>query len=139
MVNTIQCDIVSAEAEIFSGKATLVVAHGSLGDLGIALGHVPLLTNLSPGPVRVQKEDGNEEVFYVSGGFLEVQPTHIRVLADTALSAADIDEAAAKQAKAEAEQVIAGKKGEFDYDTVLVKLAEAAAQLRTVHQIRNKR
>lgn len=139
MANTIQCDIVSAEREIFSGQAELVVAHGSLGDLGIAPGHVALLTNLEPGPVRVYKENGEEEIFYVSGGFLEVQPSQVKVLADTALYGRDIDEAAAEAAVKSAEEVMAGKKGEFNYRTALVQLAEAAGQLRTLHQIRESK
>jgi len=105
MAMTVHCDIVSAEAEIFSGLVEMVVAHGNLGDLGIALGHAPLITDLKPGPIRLIKQNGETEVFYISGGFLEVQPNMIKVLADTVLRAADIDEAAAQTALKAAEKL----------------------------------
>ncbi|MGI9277075.1 MAG: F0F1 ATP synthase subunit epsilon [Endozoicomonas sp.] len=138
MTDTVHCDIVSAEEEIFSGVVEMVVATGSLGDLGIAPGHTPLLTDLSPGPIRLIKEDGEEEVFYISGGFLEVQPSQIKVLADTALRADDMDELAAEEAKKLAEQELTNKSGEFDYSRAATQLAEAAAQLRTLQAIRKK-
>lgn len=138
MTNTVHCDIVSAEEEIFSGQVEMVVATGSLGDLGIAPGHMPLLTDLNPGPIRLVKQDGEEEVFYISGGFLEVQPTQVKVLADTALRADDMDELAAEEAKKLAEQELANKSGEFDYSRAATQLAEAAAQLRTLQAIRKK-
>ena len=100
---TIHCDIVSAEASIFSGEVAMVFATGELGELGIAPRHAPLLTRLSPGQVRVQLPDGEEEFYYVSGGMLEIQPHVVTVLADTAARAHDLDEAAAAQAKEEAE------------------------------------
>ena len=106
MPMTIHCDIVSAEQEIFSGLAEMVVAAGSLGDLGIGYGHAPLLTDLKPGPVRVITQDGNEQVYYVSGGYLEVQPGVVSILADTALRADDMDEAAAIEAQKAAEQAL---------------------------------
>lgn len=89
MAMTVHCDIVSAEGEIFSGLVEMVIAHGALGDLGIALGHAPLITNLKPGPIRLIKQGGEAEVFYISGGFLEVQPNMVKVLADTVQRAAD--------------------------------------------------
>ncbi len=93
MAMTIHCDIASAEQEIFSGLAELVIATGSLGDLGVSYGHAPLLTDLKPGPVRVVKQGGEEEIYYVSGGFIEVQPSIVSILADTAIRAGDVDEA----------------------------------------------
>ena len=97
MAMTVHCDIVSAEGEIFSGLVEMVIAHGNLGDLGIAPGHAPLLTDLKPGPIRLIKQGGQAEVYYISGGFLEVQPNVVKVLADTVQRAADIDEAAAQE------------------------------------------
>lgn len=138
MAITVHCDIVSAEAEIFSGLVEMVVAHGALGDLGIAPGHAPLLTNLKPGPVRLIKQGGEQEVFYISGGFLEVQPSMVKVLADTVVRAGDVDEAAARQALEAAEKALQGKGAEFDYSSAAARLAEAAAQLRTVEQMRKK-
>jgi F-type H+-transporting ATPase subunit epsilon len=135
---TIHCDIVSAEEAIFSGLAELVVATGALGELGVSYGHAPLLTSLQPGPVRVKKQNGEEELYYVSGGYLEVQPGTITILADTALRADDIDEAAALEAQKEAEQALANQSGDFDYGRAASQLAAAAAQLRTIQQIRKK-
>ncbi len=111
MANTIQVDIVSAEGEIFSGAATMVFAPASMGEIGIAPRHAPLLTTLKPGEVRVQTPDGNEQYFYVGGGALEVQPHLVTVLADTALRAKDIDEAAALAAKQRAEEALQGQGG----------------------------
>lgn len=116
----------------------MLVATGSEGDLGILPGHTPLLTALKPGPVQIVREGGAEEIYYVSGGFLEVQPGSINILADTALRADDMDEAAALEAKKRAEQAFTNKKGEFDYGRAAVTLAEAAAQLRTLQAIRKK-
>ena len=138
MAITVHCDIVSAEAEIFSGLVEMVVAHGSLGDLGIALGHAPLITDLKPGPIRVIKQGGEAEVFYISGGFLEVQPNMVKVLADTVLRAADLDEVAAQQALKAAEKALHERGADFDYTAASSRLAEAAAQLRTLQQIRKK-
>jgi F-type H+-transporting ATPase subunit epsilon len=138
MAMTIHCDIVSAETEIFSGLVELLVAAGAEGDLGICYGHAPLLTSLQPGPVRIKKQGGEEEIYYVSGGFLEVQPHTITVLADTALRAGDMDEAAALEAKKEAMQALHNTSGELDYSRAAVQLAEAAAQLRTLQAIRKK-
>ncbi|MFL0797726.1 MAG: F0F1 ATP synthase subunit epsilon [Cellvibrionaceae bacterium] len=135
---TVHCDIVSAEEEIFSGLVEMLVAAGTEGDLGINYGHAPLLTALNPGPVRIIKQGGEEEVYYVSGGYLEVQPNVVNVLADTALRADDMDEAAALAAKKEAEQELANQTGEFEYSKAASQLAEAAAQLRTLQQLRRK-
>ena len=138
MSMTIHCDIVSAEEAIFSGLAEMVIATGALGDLGIGYGHAPLLTSLEPGPVRVITQNGEEEVYYVSGGFLEVQPGTISILADTAIRAHDIDEAAAAEAQKEAEHALANQSGDFDYGRAAAQLAAAAAQMRAIRQIRKK-
>ena len=136
MAMTMHCDIVSAEKSIFSGLVEMVVAAGSLGDLGIAPGHAPLLTALIPGPVKLILQNGEEEVFYVSGGFLEVQPGVVTLLSDMALRADDLDEAAAQQAVEDAERAIANQGAEFDYSIAAAQLAEAAAQLRALRKIR---
>lgn len=138
MAMTVHCDIVSAEGEIFSGLVEMVIAHGNLGDLGIAPGHAPLLTDLKPGPIRLIKQGGQAEVYYISGGFLEVQPNVVKVLADTVQRAADIDEAAAQEALKAAERALHEKGAEFDYGSAAAHLAEVAAQLRTVQQLRKK-
>lgn len=135
---TVHCDIVRAEGEIFSGLVEMVIAHGSLGDLGIALGHAPLITELKPGPIRLIKQGGEAEVFYISGGYLEVQPNMVKVLADTVQRAADLDEASAQEAVKAAEKALNEKGADFDYGAAAARLAEAAAQLRTVQQIRKK-
>ncbi len=136
MAMTMHCDIVSAEESIFSGLVEILVATGTLGDLGIAPGHAPLLTALIPGPVRVVLQDGSEQIYYVSGGFLEVQSGVVTVLADTALRADDVNEAAALQAIEDANDAIANKDSEFEYSRAATQLAEAAAQLRALRQIR---
>ncbi|MDX1734366.1 MAG: F0F1 ATP synthase subunit epsilon [Halioglobus sp.] len=139
MVMTIHCDIVSAEEEIFSGLIEMLVATGELGELGVSYGHAPLLTALVPGPVRVVPQGGGEEqVFYVSGGFLEVQPGIVSILADTAIRADDVDEAAAEEARREAEHALANQSGEFDYGRASAQLAEAAAQLATLRKLKNR-
>ena len=138
MAMTFHCDIVSAETEIFSGLVEMLVATGADGDLGICYGHAPLLTSLRPGPIRVKKQNGSEEIYYISGGFLEVQPSTTTVLADTALRAGDMDEAAALEAKKVAEQALSNQSGDIDYSRAAAQLAEAAAQLRTLQAIRKK-
>ncbi|HQQ73547.1 MAG TPA: F0F1 ATP synthase subunit epsilon [Pseudomonadales bacterium] len=138
MVMTVHCDIVSAEKAIFSGLVEQVVANGSLGDLGVQFGHAPLLTALKPGPVRVRRQGGEEEIYYVSGGYLEVQPNIVTILADVAVRADDMDEAAAETARQQAAQVFTNQSGELDYSRAAVQLAEAAAQLRAIQQLRKK-
>jgi F-type H+-transporting ATPase subunit epsilon len=135
---TIHCDIVSAEEEIFSGLVESLVATGEAGELGVNYGHAPLLTALIPGPVRIVLQGGEEQVFYVSGGYLEVQPGVVSILADTALRAHDIDEAAAEDARREAEQALANQSGEFDYGRASAQLAEAAAQLAALRKLKNR-
>lgn len=138
MAITVHCDIVSADESLFSGSVEMVVATGSLGELGITPGHAPLLSDLRPGPVRLVKENGEEEVYYLSGGYLEVQPGSIAILADTAVRAGDIDEAAAAEAIKTAEQAIANQSSEIEYSKAASMLAEATAQLRTVQTLRKK-
>ena len=138
MAITIHCDIVSADESLFSGAVEMIVATGSLGELGITPGHAPLLSDLRPGPVRLVKENGEEEVYYLSGGYLEVQPGSIAILADTAVRAGDIDEAAAAEAMKTAEQAIANQSSEIEYSKAASMLAEATAQLRTVQTLRKK-
>ncbi len=136
MAITFHCDIVSAETEIFSGSVELLVASATEGDVGICYGHAPLLTSLRPGPIRLRKLGGAEEVYYISGGYLEVQPHAVTVLANTALREGDMDESAALEAKRHAEQAIAS--GELDYARAAAQLAEAVAQLRTLQALRKK-
>ena len=138
MAMTIHCDIVSAEEAIFSGLVEMLVATGDVGELGVSYGHAPLLTSLKPGPVRIVKQGGDEEVYYVSGGFLEVQPGVVSILADTALRADDVDEAAAEEARKEAEHALANQSGDFDYGRASSQLAEAAAQLATLRKMKNR-
>ncbi|MAY40028.1 MULTISPECIES: F0F1 ATP synthase subunit epsilon [Spongiibacter] len=136
MAMTIHCDIVSAEEEIFSGRAKLIVANGIQGDLGVTYGHAPLLTSLEPGPVRIVMDSGEEQVYYVSGGYLEVQPNVVSILADTALRADDLDEAAALEAQKQAQQDMLNQSADIDYSRAAAQLAAATAQLRTLQQIR---
>lgn len=138
MAMTVHCDIVSAEEKIFSGLVEMVIATGRLGDLGITPGHAPLLTELSPGPVRLIMEGGEENIYYASGGFLEVQPHLITILADSALRAHDVSEAAALEAKKMAEQAMQDQSAEIDQAVAAAQLAEAVAKLRTLSQIRKK-
>lgn len=135
---SVHCDIVSAEESIYSGLVELVVAAGELGDLGITPGHAPLMTKLKPGPVRIIKQGGEEEVFYVSGGYLEAQPNIVTILSDSAERADDLDEAAALEAQKEAERQFANQAGDFDYSRAAAQLAEASARLRTIQQLRKK-
>jgi len=138
MATSVDCDIVSAEESIFEGKVEFISLTGTLGELGIYPGHTPLLSEVKPGPVRMRKESGEEDIFYVSGGFLEVQPHKITLMADTALRADDLNEAAAEEASRQAEQAMADQSSEFEYSRAAGQLAEAVAQLRTLRQIRQK-
>jgi len=133
---TIRCDIVSAEEEIFHGEAQLVVATGEEGELGIAPRHAALITRLKPGQVRVLLENGDEQFFYVSGGILEVQPNVVTVLADTALRAKDLDEAAARRAKEEAERALANRADALEVAQAQAQLAQAVAQLQALERLR---
>lgn len=138
MANSFTCNIVSAEASIFSGSVEQVIASGQMGDLGILPGHAPLLTELQPGPIRVIHDGGKEENFFVSGGFMEVQPDVVTILADAASRAGDLDEAAAEEARQQALKAFNEKSTELDYTRAAAELAEAVAQLRTIQQLRKK-
>jgi len=133
---TIHVDIVSAEGEIFTGEATMVFAPAIMGELGIAPRHAPLITTLKPGEVRVQLPSGEEQHIYVSGGALEVQPHVVTVLADTAIRAKDLDEAAALKAKQEAEEALADRSGKIELAEAQAELARAVAQLKAIEQLR---
>ncbi len=138
MAMTFHLNIVSAEAQIFSGLAEMIVANGKLGELGIYPGHTQLLTSLKPGIIRVQKQGGEEDAFYISGGILEVQSDVVTVLADTALRAIDLDEVAAMAAKERAEKMLEAKVSDIEYSKALAELAEASAQLRAIQKLRKK-
>ena len=138
MANTIQIDIVSAEEEIWSGEGTMVFAPAEMGEIGIAPQHAPLLTRLNPGEIRVQQESGEEQFFYVSGGMLEVQGHIVTVLSDTALRAADLDEAAALEAQRRAEQTLSDQTGELELAKAKAELIQAAAQIRAIQKLRGK-
>jgi F-type H+-transporting ATPase subunit epsilon len=137
MAMTFHVDVVSAEQAIFSGTAEMVFAPAELGELGITPRHAPLLTRLKPGSVRV-KTGADEQVFFVSGGILEIQPHRVTVLSDTALRARDIDEAAALEAKRRAEEALANRSEEIDVVRANAELLEAIARLRTLEQVRKK-
>ena len=134
--HTIHCDIVSAEGEIFSGPATMVFVPAEQGEIGIAPRHAPLLTLIKPGEVRVQTAGGEEQFFWVGGGALEIQPKRVPVLADTALRARDVDEAAALEAKRRAEEALAGQIDKIEQAEALAELARAAAQLKLLQKLR---
>ncbi|MFZ0219180.1 MAG: F0F1 ATP synthase subunit epsilon [Candidatus Aquirickettsiella sp.] len=138
MTKTMQIEIVSAEVSIFSGEATHVVAMGSLGELGIYPGHTQLLTALKPGQVRIVKPDGEDEILYISGGILEVQPKIITILADTAIRAVDLDELAAIEAKEHAERILSEKQADIDYAKATAELAQAVAQLQIISKLKKK-
>lgn len=133
---TVHLDVVSAEEMIFSGRVETIQVTGSEGELGIYPGHAPLITALNPGMVRLVKQHGHEEMIYIAGGMLEVQPGNVTVLADTAVRAEDLDEAAAKEAKRRAEEHIANASADFDYAEAAAQLAEAVAQLRLIQKMR---
>jgi F-type H+-transporting ATPase subunit epsilon len=135
-MSTIRCDIVSAEQEIFHGNVSMVIATGEMGELGIAPRHAPLITRLKPGQVRIKLENGDEQFFYVSGGILEVQPQVVTVLADTAVRAADLDEAQARKAKDEAERALANRTDAMEIADAQNQLAQAMAQLQALEHLR---
>ena len=135
-MTTIRCDIVSAEKQIFHGEATLVVATGEIGELGIAPRHAPLITRLKPGKVVVTQANGEVLDFAISGGILEVQPQVVTVLADTAIRAQDIDEAAVRKAKEEAERILANRNEAMDIAEAEARLVEAVVQLQALERLR---
>jgi len=136
MAMTIHVDIVSGEAEIFSGLAEMVFAPAVMGEVGILPGHAPLVTSLKPGEVRVRLPGGEEQSFYVSSGMLEVQPHVVTVLSDTAQRAGDLDEAAALEAQERAERMLADRQADFDEAQARAELAPAAAQLPAIRRLR---
>ncbi|AHB08017.1 MULTISPECIES: F0F1 ATP synthase subunit epsilon [Pandoraea] len=133
---TIHVDVVSAEEEIFSGKARFVALPGEAGELGILPGHTPLITRIKPGAVRIEDEAGNEDFVFVAGGILEVQPGTVTVLADTAIRGKDLDEAKAAEAKRRAEEALSNKESNIEYATAQAELAEAIAQLAAIQKLR---
>jgi len=136
MASTINVDIVSAEGEIYSGKAAMVFVPAVQGEIGIAPRHAPLLTTLKAGEVRVHTPDGQEEPFYVGGGILEIQPQRVTVLADTALRARDLDEAAAVAAKQRAEEALRNKTDEVSIAEAQAELLRALVQIRMLERLR---
>ena len=138
MSNSIHCDIVCAQEKIFSGEAAMLIASGVAGELGITPRHAPLMTTLKPGPVRVLLPDGEENMFFVGGGILEVMPHLVTVLADTAVRADDLDEAAARKAKAEAERQLKDYAGKMEIAEAQAKLAEAITQLEALERWRRR-
>jgi F-type H+-transporting ATPase subunit epsilon len=135
---TLHVDIVSAEAEIFSGTATMVFAPAEMGEVGVAPRHAPLVTRMKPGEVRVQTQEGKELSFFVSGGLLEVQPHIITVLADTAIRADHLDEAQAQEAKARAEKMLSDRSADIDYAKAQAELAQSIAQLAAIKKLRER-
>ena len=135
---TIHCDIVSAETAIFSGEVTSISLRGTIGELGIHPGHAPLLTGIAPGAVQLALPDGQNEVFFASGGFLEIQPGVVTILADMAQRAEDIDEAAAESARQNAERALAESAADFDFSLAAAQLAEAHARLRTIEELKKR-
>jgi F-type H+-transporting ATPase subunit epsilon len=135
---SIHVDIVSAEGEIYSGSAEMVFAPAEMGEVGIAPRHAPFITKLNQGEVRVKVSEEEQYPFYISGGLLEVQPHIVTILADTAIRAKDIDEAAALEAKAKAEEALKDKTGKIDYAAAQARLAEAMMQLRTLDRLRKR-
>ena len=140
MAKTFHVDIVSAEQSIYSGEATMVIAPGAGGELGILPEHVPLLTRIKPGTVRIQAADGGEEeVIYVSGGMMEVQPDRVTVLADTSVRAHDLDEAKAMEAERLAKDALVNQTGAMEVAQAQAELAEAAAQIAAIRKLRSRR
>ena len=135
---SVHCNIISAEEEIFSGLVQSVTATGAEGELGVQYGHAALLTPLKPGPLRILKQNGDEDLVFVSGGFLEVQPHLITVLADTAIRAEDINEASAEAARKAAEAQMANQSDELNYSKAASEMAEASAQLLTLEKLRRR-
>lgn len=141
MAMTTHCDIVSAEGEIFSGRVELLVAPAEHGEIGVLPNHAPLLTSIEPGPIKIVKQGGEEELLYVSGGFLEIQPDLVTVLADTITRADDLDLEAAERAREQAKQELlaGGSDEDTDYQLASARLAEAVAQIRVLSQLRRGR
>jgi F-type H+-transporting ATPase subunit epsilon len=139
MAKKLHVDIVSAEQQIFSGEAEMVIAPGEAGELGILPEHAPLLTRIKPGTVRIQSAGVDEEVIYVSGGMMEVQPDRVTVLADTSVRAHDLDEAKAMEAERLAKEALTNRTGKMEYAKALSELAEASAQIAAIRKLRKGR
>jgi len=139
MAMTMHVNIVSAEREIYSGTVTQVFAPAIMGEVGVMPRHAPMLSTLKPGVVRVISQHGEEQVFFVSGGILEIQPHMVTILSDTAMRAGDIDEASALEAKARAEATMKGKASGMDYAKAKAELLEAVAQIKTLKDLRKKK
>lgn len=138
MSMTLHVDIVSVESQIYSGLASFLAVTGVAGELGIYPGHTPLLTMLKPGQVRIAKPDAEDELFYIKGGILEIQPHVITILADEIVRASDLDEMAALEAKEKAEHILKDKQSAMDYAKAIAELAQAAAQLQTIYKLKKK-
>lgn len=138
-MNTIHVDVVSAEESIFSGEAKFVALPGESGELGILPGHIPLITRIKPGAVRIEKADGGEEFVFVAGGILEVQPHLITVLSDTAIRGHDLDEAKASEARKAAEEAVKNAKSDIDLAKATSELAVMAAQIAALRKYRQKK
>jgi len=136
MAKTLHVDIVSAEQSVYSGEATMVIAPGEAGELGILPEHIPLITRIKPGTLRIRSADGAEEFIYVSGGMMEVQPDIVTVLADTSVRAHDLDEAKALEAKRHAEEALANRSGAMEIAAAQVELAQSVAQLAAITKLR---
>lgn len=139
MAKTIHVDVVSAEEEIFSGEAEFVALPGESGELGIYPLHTPLITRIRPGSVRIQLPDGGEELVFVAGGILDVQPDVVTVLAETAIRGHDLDEAKANEARKQAQEALSNSTGRIDYAKAQAELAEAIAQLQAINRLRERR
>ena len=139
MAMTFHLEVVSAEKLLFSGSAEMIQVTGSQGELGIYQGHTPLLTAIKPGMVRIIKQHGQEEVIYLSGGMLEVQPMSVTVLADTAIRGQDLDKAKAEEAKRQAQERIQNRHGDMDFAQASTDLAKAVAKLRVIELTRKGR
>lgn len=137
-MSTFQCRVVSAREELYSGEITMLVATGSEGELGVLPGHTPLITLLKPGAMHVKSADGSDEVIYISGGVLEVQPKVVTVLADTAVRAHNLDEAQIAEARRKAEQMLVNQKDTVETNAALAALAESVAQLQTIQKFKNR-
>ena len=138
-MSTIYVDVVSAEKSIFSGEAKFVALPGESGELGILHGHIPLITRIRPGSVRIEMGDGDEEFVFVAGGYLEVQPDRVTVLAETAIRGHDLDEAKATEAKKRAEEAMQNRGTDFDLALAQSEFAMAAAQLAAIARFRSKK
>lgn len=137
-MGTLSCNVVSASDPIYTGDIAMLIATGVEGELGIMPGHIPLVTLLKPGSMRLQLTDGSEELVYISGGVLEVQPHSVTVLADSAVRAHDLDEASILEARKQAESLLADQKGNLDTSAALASLAESVAQLATLQKLKNR-